>query len=115
MVCRNSHAGAHSLGKAHIQCPKHIQCPFIPYSNAFPLMTVNNFEQTQMVGSGNLHLVQVLNNVGLNLLEKNPLILEYQIKCIYIALHTSADISKCCTETQPKIYVRTCANLFNLT
>jgi membrane-associated phospholipid phosphatase len=25
-----------------------------------------------------------------------------QIKCIYIALHTSADISKCCTETQPK-------------
>uniref|UniRef100_A0A8C8K0G8 Anion exchange protein n=1 Tax=Oncorhynchus tshawytscha TaxID=74940 RepID=A0A8C8K0G8_ONCTS len=25
-----------------------------------------------------------------------------QIKCIYIALRTSADISKCCTETQPK-------------
>ena len=25
-----------------------------------------------------------------------------QIKCIYIALLTSADISKCCTETQPK-------------
>ena len=25
-----------------------------------------------------------------------------QIKCIYIALHTSADISKCYTETQPK-------------
>jgi hypothetical protein len=26
-----------------------------------------------------------------------------QIKCIYIALCTSADISKCCTDTQPKI------------
>uniref|UniRef100_A0AAZ3PAS8 ABC transporter domain-containing protein n=1 Tax=Oncorhynchus tshawytscha TaxID=74940 RepID=A0AAZ3PAS8_ONCTS len=26
----------------------------------------------------------------------------YQIKCIYIALLTSADISKCCTETQPE-------------
>jgi hypothetical protein len=26
----------------------------------------------------------------------------YQIKCISIALRTSADISKCCTETQPK-------------
>ena len=25
-----------------------------------------------------------------------------QIKCIYIALRISADISKCCTETQPK-------------
>ena len=25
-----------------------------------------------------------------------------QIKCIYIALRTSADISKCSTETQPK-------------
>jgi hypothetical protein len=25
-----------------------------------------------------------------------------QIKCIYIALRTSADISECCTETQPK-------------
>ena len=25
-----------------------------------------------------------------------------KIKCIYIALLTSADISKCCTETQPK-------------
>jgi hypothetical protein len=25
-----------------------------------------------------------------------------QIKCIYIVLRTSADISKCCTETQPK-------------
>ena len=25
-----------------------------------------------------------------------------QIKFIYIALRTSADISKCCTETQPK-------------
>ena len=25
-----------------------------------------------------------------------------QIKCIYLALRTSADISKCCTETQPK-------------
>jgi hypothetical protein len=25
-----------------------------------------------------------------------------QIKCIYIALCTSADISKCCTEAQPK-------------
>jgi hypothetical protein len=25
-----------------------------------------------------------------------------QIKCIYIALRTSADILKCCTETQPK-------------
>ena len=25
-----------------------------------------------------------------------------QIKCIYIALRTSADISKCCTETQHK-------------
>ena len=33
-----------------------------------------------------------------------PLLLAYsnQIKCIYIALCTSADISKCCTETQPK-------------
>ena len=26
----------------------------------------------------------------------------HQIKFIYIALRTSADISKCCTETQPK-------------
>uniref|UniRef100_A0A8K9X2E9 [histone H3]-lysine(4) N-trimethyltransferase n=1 Tax=Oncorhynchus mykiss TaxID=8022 RepID=A0A8K9X2E9_ONCMY len=30
------------------------------------------------------------------------LTLSLQIKCIYIALCTSADISKCCTETQPK-------------
>ena len=26
----------------------------------------------------------------------------HQIKCVYIDLLTSADISKCCTETQPK-------------
>ena len=31
-----------------------------------------------------------------------PLHLSNQIKCIYIALRTSADVSKCCTETQPK-------------
>ena len=30
------------------------------------------------------------------------ILLSNQIKCIYIALRTSADISKCCTETQPK-------------
>jgi hypothetical protein len=28
--------------------------------------------------------------------------IHFSIKCIYIALLTSADVTKCCTETQPK-------------
>jgi hypothetical protein len=38
-------------------------------------------------------------NIFQSVLEKSN---QNQIKLIYIALRTSADISKCCTETQPK-------------
>jgi hypothetical protein len=34
--------------------------------------------------------------------ENTKIFYSYQIKLIYIALLTSADISKCCRETQPK-------------
>ena len=46
--------------------------------------------------NGSLSMGCVPNSLNVAVISSN------QIKFIYIALRTSADISKCCTETQPK-------------
>ena len=50
----------------------------------------------------NIHLYIWKHSLQNNLKDQAVCFIDQSIKCIYKALVTSADVTKCCTETQPK-------------